>query len=193
MRSIRDATVLSAIWLTVAVAAVHAQTNTFNDAAVRSDDKALTALIREGTERSETFRTLVDQIGAMNGIVYVQKARCRYNLRACLILKIVPAGRHRILFVHVNVLTDRSETIASIGHELRHVTEILEHEHIDSTGEMFLFYRHFASDRLTDYFETRAARAVTEAVRDELKRFKAPQRRSAELPSLAASAGQPGN
>ena len=75
------------------------------------------------------------------------------------------------MFVQVRMLADRVETIAAIAHELRHVTEVLEQDYIDSTGEMFLFYRHVASERQTDYFETAAARAVTESVRTELRKF----------------------
>lgn len=191
MRAIRGTGALSAVCVAMAVAGVYGQ-DTLTDAAVRSDDKTLTELIRQGTEQSETFRTLVGQIGAMNGIVYVQKARCRYSVRACLLLKIVPAGPRRIMFVQATVQADRAETIAAIGHELRHVTEVLEHEYIDSTGEMFLFYRNFASDRQTDYFETAAARAVTESVRTELRRFEASHPRVAELRSRTASASQAG-
>ena len=171
MRAIRTAAAFSAICVAMAVGTVYGQAETFTDAAVRSDDNTLTALIRQGTAQSDTFRTLVDEVGAMNGIVYVQKGRCRYSVRACLVLKVVPAGPRRIMFVQVRVLADRVETIAAIAHELRHVTEVLEQDYIDSTGEMFLFYRHFASERQTDYFETAAARAVTESVRTELRRF----------------------
>ena len=173
MRTIRGTLALSAFCLAMPIAGAYGQTDAFTDAAVRSDHHMLRALIRQGTEQSETFRALVSQVGTMNGIVYVQHARCRHSVRACLALKVVRAGPRRIMFVQARVMTDRRETIAAIAHELRHVTEVLEHDHIDSAGEMFLFYRHVASDRQTDYFETAAARAVTEAVRAELKRFEA--------------------
>lgn len=144
-----------------------------SDARVRAEDPALSALIRQAIDHSATFRSLVEAIQATDGIVYVIRGRCRnYDVRACLLLWMAVAGPNRMLRV---VVDDRSrsdvETMASIGHELRHALEVLTESNVTTGAGMFNFYRH--SGGIQGVFETEAAIAAGDAVHNELKRRRA--------------------
>ena len=51
-------------------------------AGVRALNPALAKLIRQATERSLTFRGLIDSIEASDGIVYVDEGECGRGVRA---------------------------------------------------------------------------------------------------------------
>jgi len=60
------------------------------------------------------------------------------------------------------------ETMASLGHELRHALEVLTESNVTTGAGMFNFYRH--SGAVKGVFETEAAIAAGDAVYNELKR-----------------------
>ena len=82
------------------------------------------------------------------------------------------AGPNRMLRV---VVDDRRrsdiETMASIGHELRHALEVLTESNVTTGAGMFHVYRH--SGGVQGVFETEAAIAAGDAVYLELKRRRA--------------------
>jgi len=139
------------------------------NARVRAEDPALSALIRQAIDQSATFRSLVEAIQATDGIVYVVGGRCGHYIRACLLLWMAAAGPNRLLRV---VVDDRRqadvETMASLGHELRHALEVLTESNVTTGAGMFNFYRH--SGAVKGVFETEAAIAAGDAVYNELKR-----------------------
>ena len=145
--------------------AVRAQTETH--ARVRSSHDYIRAMIVEATQRSPTFRRLIEAIGATNGIVYVEQGDCGHSVRACLSLAITPTAETRFLRVLVDARQPDWEVMSSIGHELQHAMEVLENMSLKSTEAIFLFY---ARDGLTmgDTFETPAAVRIGNAVRSEV-------------------------
>ena|SRR5260221_4322211 len=55
-------------------------------ARVRSTDARILELLKEGVERSATFRALVDAIGRSDGIIYVEFGPCAFgHLNGCLL------------------------------------------------------------------------------------------------------------
>lgn len=94
-------------------------------ARVRADDPALTTLIRQATDHSATFCRLVTEIQASDGIVHVTRGRCGHYVRACLLLWMGAAGPNRMLRVVVDSEKTDIETMALLGHELRHALEVL--------------------------------------------------------------------
>ena len=139
---------------------------------VRSTSGLIAALVEEATERSDTFRQLVDAIGATNGIVYVHEGRCRHGVRSCLDPSITSGGGFRIL--HVVVSTRRADTfegredlMGSIGHELHHATEVLAHPTLDTMAKIYFFYSSEGST-VQSSFETPGAIGAGERVRSEI-------------------------
>jgi hypothetical protein len=109
---------------------------------IRSDDATITALIAQASQGSATFRRFVDLIDATDGIVYVERGRCRYQMGACLVATVKVAGPNRIL----RIVIDRRKApcdlnlMASIGHELWHAIEVLREPSIRSDSAFFFFY-----------------------------------------------------
>ena len=137
-------------------------------ARVRTDDPVLATLIRDATDRSTTFRRLVEAITATDGVVYVVRGECPRPLRACLAFSMAVAGPNRILRVIVDDRKVGSEAIVSIAHELQHALEVLSYRSVRTSGEMFGVFQRIGTWQ-GHSFETLAAIKVGEAVRSELR------------------------
>ena len=141
------------------------------DARVRAEDPALSTLIRQAIDQSTTFRNIVEAIRATDGIVYVVRGQCGHGVRACLFLWMAAAGPNRMLRIVVDGSRQADiETMASLGHELRHALEVLAEPSLRTGAGMFNFYRH--SGAVQGVFETEAAIAAGDAVYLELKRHR---------------------
>jgi hypothetical protein len=139
---------------------------------VRSDDSSIARLIGEATTASVTFRRLVETIDGSDGIVYIDKGRCGHSVRACLIMSVGIAGPHRILRVVVDAGRPRAEVIASIGHELQHVVEVLGDPGVTNHHAMFYFFERRGLRR-SNRFETVAAIEAGIAVGREIQQLRA--------------------
>jgi hypothetical protein len=97
--------------------------------------------IAQGVEWSPTFLRLIEAIDASDGLVYVLEGECGLGVRACLHMSIELSGPNRLLRVFVNPnRAPGCELVASIGHELQHVLEVLSNRRIRTTGELTSFF-----------------------------------------------------
>src|SRR3982750_4265718 len=92
---------------------------------VRSSNPAIAAALVEAERLSPTFNALVRTIEGTDGIVYVERGRCRRGVPACLSHAVTSGGGFRLLRVLVDSVDDVVELMATIGHELRHAIELL--------------------------------------------------------------------
>jgi hypothetical protein len=136
---------------------------------VRSDNPVVLRAIREGADRSATFRSLVETVNSSDGIVWVQEGRCGHSVRACLVLSITMAGPNRLLRILVDTRRSDHDLIGSIGHELRHALEVLGDATVNSDGAIYLLYRRIG-ETSGDRFETEAAIHAGNVIRAELRR-----------------------
>ena len=140
-----------------------------NGPRVRAEDPTLSTLIRQATVQSATFRRLVEAIQATDGIVHVMRGRCGHHVRACLLLWMGAAGPNRMLRVVVDSDKTDIDTMASLGHELRHALEVIAEPSVRTGAGMFQLYtRNGAVQGVT--FETEAAVEAGDAVYQELRR-----------------------
>ena len=137
-------------------------------AGVRTTSPVLATLIRQATERSATFRALIDTIEASDGIVQVSEGKCRHGARACLPLTVTVAGPFRILFILVRIDTQRADWdyMGSIGHELHHAIEVLSDPRITDSHAMVRLFTN-EGRVVNGTFETDAAIDTGSAVRLE--------------------------
>jgi hypothetical protein len=139
---------------------------------VRSTQRFMIALIREGYDRSPGFRDLVDVLQQSNVIVFVQPTSCSGGrIRSCLV-SVNGSRRERHIRVNVDTHTSHDSLIATVAHELQHAVEIAEHpEVIDARGALAL-YRQIALGRcregLSEECETTRALATERRVLEEL-------------------------
>jgi hypothetical protein len=136
---------------------------------VRTEDAVLRKRLGDAIARSLTFRMLVDDVQATNGIVYIVSGGCRHGRRACLSLSIVTTGGYRFLRVYVDRRRAPVELIADIGHELQHAVEVLSETSVSDGRAAYLFYSRRAPTT-EDTFETSAAQAIERAILNELDR-----------------------
>jgi hypothetical protein len=141
-------------------------------ARIRPGSATLAAAIRDATERSVTFRRLVETINAGAGIVYVEAGDCGHGVRACLVA-VTATASDRILRVRIDPRKADRDLMASIGHELQHVVEVLSEPRVTSTAAMTLFYARVGRSGASHTFETKAAMDAGDKVRSEVSRSRA--------------------
>jgi hypothetical protein len=161
---------------------------------VRSTERFMIALIREGYDRSSGFRDLVDILQQSNIIVFVQPASCAGGrIRSCLV-SVNGSRRERHIRINVDTHASYDRLIATIAHELQHAVEIAEHpEVIDGSGVLTL-YRRIAFGRclagLSEECETARALATERKVLEELSHARTqrsrPPGRTATKPAYLA-------
>jgi hypothetical protein len=162
------------VWgaLALVLASLPARTDSAGVAGVRSTSVAIREMLDDGAWESPTFRGLVREIAAYDGIVYVEEGVCRHGVHACLLLHVTQASGYRFLKILIDlqgVLAHRrrEDMIATIGHELGHAVEVLAQRAITDTAAIYQFYGREAATT-SSTFETPAAIAAGRRVRGEL-------------------------
>ena len=140
---------------------------------VRSTERFMIALIREGYDRSATFRELVDTLQRSNVIVLIRPLPCAGGrIRSCVVS--VDGSVHER---HIRILIDPQHTIgvgliATIAHELQHAVEIADHPEVVDARSAIALYRQIAfgrcRDGLSEDCETERALAVEKTVLNDL-------------------------
>ena len=143
-------------------------------ARVRSTNATILELLKEGAERSATFRSLIDAIDHSTGIVYVEFGYCAFgHLNGCLLPFI--AASHGDRYLRILVTPDKTrrshdQLLALVAHELQHAIEVIAHPEVVDAATMEAMFRRIgtpATGGMTGY-ETSAARAAGDAVLTEL-------------------------
>jgi hypothetical protein len=140
---------------------------------VRSFSPSIASVMQQAGERSPTFRRLVETINASDSYVYVDEGECRdSDQRACLV-NVTVGGRFRFIFVHVATRTVDWDLMGSIGHELHHAIEVIDNRFVTSLVTMRSLYGRIGKQNSQDphSYETAAAVAAGNAVRDEVRTF----------------------
>jgi hypothetical protein len=112
---------------------------------VRSEDPTITALVAQASEWSPTFRGFLNTIGQSDGIVYVERGRCRHGGPACTYMNVTLAGPNRILRIVIDPRRADCDLklMSSLGHELWHAIEILREPSLRSYADLYSFYSRF--------------------------------------------------
>jgi hypothetical protein len=141
---------------------------------VRSEDPTITALIAQASEWSATFLAFLDMIDRSDGLVYIERGRCRHGGAACMALTVKLAGPNRMLRI---VIDQRRadcdlDLMASIGHELWHAIEVLREPSLRSYAHLYHFFsragRHTERAGSFGAWETPGAMKAGFTVREEL-------------------------
>jgi hypothetical protein len=141
---------------------------------VRSTDSAILEIVREGSRRSETFRSLVDALNQTGTIVYVERGVCGFgHYSACLPHAVTLAGNIRYL----RILIDSSraaDMVPLIAHELQHALEIARAPAIRTADDITALFRRIGRSPpcprgVPDCYETSEALAIGDAVLKELR------------------------
>jgi hypothetical protein len=139
---------------------------------VRAESADVRALIAEVSDRSATFRTLVDEIEQSNVIVYV---RLRFFGSQMLDGRIGFLGSQpdvRFLAIELACPRWRELQMATLAHELQHALEIARASWVVGPATLARYYEeigeHIGGDGRAVAFESDAARRMGARVRREL-------------------------
>jgi hypothetical protein len=133
-------------------------------------DCHLAALIADGLLRSATLRRLVDGIAALNGIVYVvvePTPSVHKTTLGALSHRVGVSGNLRVL--RIVVRQNRGDAaLATVAHELRHATELLEDPAAQSDAAVTALFARIGVELERGVFETNAAIVSARVVFREL-------------------------
>jgi hypothetical protein len=140
---------------------------------VRSTDAAILEIVREGSRRSATFKSLVDALNQTSTIVYVERGVCGFGHYAACLPHTVTLARN-VRYLRILIDSSRApETIPLIAHELQHALEISRVPDIRTADDITALFRRIGRSPscprgVPDCYETSAALAIGDAVLNEL-------------------------
>ena len=137
---------------------------------VRTTDARLATMVERGARRSATFAGLLAAIERTDVIVYIESSRrMPSNLDGRLLL-LPMSNNQRYLRIQVRTGLSREETVALIGHELRHALEIAEDPSVRDQQAMIRLYERIGDTSSRPHaYDTAAARSTGRQVRAELE------------------------
>ena len=137
---------------------------------LRPQSAYIAGLLKAGTARSATMRSLVDRIEASNVIVYIAVNPLLKSHLSGGLTFMTQAGGFR--FVRASISRDLTpdQMIATLAHELQHAAEVAEDASVISEATLVAMYRRIGlpSRATGPGFETVAAQEMGYQVRREL-------------------------
>jgi hypothetical protein len=137
---------------------------------VRAADSRTAALLVQGLERSETIRTLVNELQRRDVIVYLEMQPTLKKRLAGTMTWLSAGGAYRYVRVSINPELTNELAIATLGHELQHALEVASAPEIVNEKTMAMYYQtHGDGSRAhAGGWDTEAARTAGYVVRREL-------------------------
>lgn len=163
---------LSSVALCVLVASTSTMANApTGEVRLRPQDARLEQVLKEGAERSTTFKALVGRIEASNVIVYLSLNPLMKSSLSGTLTWMTRAGAFR--YVRASISTDLpfDQMIATVAHELQHAVEVIEDESVTDEKSLVALYKRIGrqnSNAAPARWETDAAQATGFQVRREL-------------------------
>jgi len=112
---------------------------------LRIVDRSLMDVVREGTERSTTLRSLVAHLQDSHAIVYVSLVTLPH-CTAGLTHFMATSGGWWYLSVELDGKLQPMDLIATLAHELQHVTEIVDARTVKDDASMLELYRRIGNE-----------------------------------------------
>jgi hypothetical protein len=135
---------------------------------VRTTDKSLRALLRTGYEHSTTFAALLQRLEQSDVYVYIEDVPRLPRALEGRLLVVPPAHGFRYVRIQITRRGTPNDTIAVLGHELRHAIEVADASGVVDTGALVALYRQIGIDRGNNEFDTIEAQETGRQVLREL-------------------------
>ena len=139
---------------------------------VRTTDRYVQSLLVQGVRRSATFAELVTALNQSDVIVYIQSVDRLPSTLAGRLMLAADAHGHRYLRIQVRQTLTPNESIALMGHELRHALEVAAAPEVRDAQGLIALYQRIGDVSVTGMhaYETDAAQDIGRQVRTELLR-----------------------
>jgi hypothetical protein len=135
---------------------------------VRTSDRTIRALIKAGYENSPTFAKLLKRLQRSDVYVYVEEVpRLPGALEGRLVI-LPPAHGTRYVRIQITRRGEPNDSIAVLGHELRHAVEVADAPDVVDAVGLAALYRRIGIDRGNNEFDTLEAQETGKRVLKEL-------------------------
>jgi len=135
---------------------------------VRSTDRTLNKLLRDGYRYSPTFAALLDRLEQSDVYVYVEDLPRLPGALEGRLLVLPPAHGFRYVRIQLARRGAPNEWIAVLGHELRHAVEVADDPGVLDTDSLIALYRRIGIDRGNNEYDTVEAQETGRRVLKEL-------------------------
>jgi hypothetical protein len=141
---------------------------------VRPLDPSIGAALEDGIRRSRTLKDLVERVEGLDGLVYMFGGPYRRRLQGLVFRggmshAVTVADRYRIIKVTI-ASGHGDQTIATMGHELRHAIEVLESPEAVDLRSVDQLYERIGFRAGPGVYETDAAASAGSKIHDDLAR-----------------------
>ena len=142
------------------------------DRRVRTTDRQIQRLLAQGVRRSTTFADLMRALNESDVIVYIQLVDTLPSTLAGRLMLAADAHGQRYLRIQVRQSLSPNESIALMGHELRHALEVAQAADVRDARGLMALYQRIGDESLPGLhaYETDAAQDIGRQVRMELLR-----------------------
>ena len=135
---------------------------------VRTIDRNVDRLIREGFANSPTFAALLERLEQSDVYVYVEDVPRLPSALEGRLLVLPPSHGFRYLRIQIARRGTPNDSIAVLGHELRHAIEVADEPEVLDTNSLIALYRRIGIDRGQNEYDTVAAQETGRRVLKEL-------------------------
>jgi hypothetical protein len=135
---------------------------------VRATEPYVDKLLRSGFERSATFARLLADLDQTDVIVHIELVPQLPGALEGRMLMMPRAHDYRYVRIQVALCGSPDETIAIIGHELRHATEVATASDVNTLPDLRRLYERIGIRGGPELYDTRAAQETGRQVRKEL-------------------------
>jgi hypothetical protein len=135
---------------------------------VRTQDRSIRSLLKRGFTHSATFARLMARLEQSDVIVYVEEVpRLPSALEGRMMLMPAAHGR-RYVRIQLALRGSPDDSIAVLGHELQHATEVAQEVGVIDQTTLAALYRRIGTRGGPEIYDTPAAQDVGRIVRKEL-------------------------
>jgi hypothetical protein len=138
---------------------------------MRPQDDRTTVLLEQGQMRSPTLRALVTRVEASDVFVYIASSHRLNSHLAGSLQWMTTAGPYRYVRVTIDPTLPADLMIATLGHELQHVSEVIDDPSVVDERTLVGLYKRIGTPSrvaLMSGWETVAAQDAGQRVRREL-------------------------
>jgi hypothetical protein len=135
---------------------------------VRTADRPIRNMLRRGFLESPTFASLMTRLERSDVIVYLEDVPRLPGALEGRLFMLPPAHGTRYVRIQIALRGSPIDSIALIGHELRHAVEIAEASTVVDEEGLAALYRRIGVDHGHNLFDTTEAQAIGRQVAKEL-------------------------
>ena len=135
---------------------------------IRSTHASMRKLLRRGYRQSRTFADLVHRLQRSDVIVYVEEVpRLPGGLEGRMMM-LPRAHDHRYVRIQLTLRGAPEDSIAVLGHELRHAVEVADAMGVDDNDSLTRLYQKIGMSSGQHIYDTVAAQDTGRMIRREL-------------------------